>query len=165
MASHNAHVKCANDDANNLEQMQDYVWTNVRKQYISHIPMESIKELPDFYKVYLGGTAYMVMFAVFAYFTYTSYKSAVTEPFMSLQNGQTCTPVPVNVSGTYQVIIHTTFLVLSQKFSQADSAGFWYGQQGFDYTKAIYSMQFSFVSGGEDQFAAALNQFKAGLQF
>jgi hypothetical protein len=137
-------IKLSNEDPNQYEMMKEYVWSNVRKQYISHIPMESIKELPGFYKVYLGGTAYLLMFGVFVYFTYTSYLSSVTQPFMSLTSGSGCNPVTVNVSGTFQ----------------ADSNGNWYGQVGFDYTKAIYSMQFSFVDGGKTQFQAALAQFK-----
>jgi hypothetical protein len=137
-------VKVSNEDPDQMDLMKEYVWMNVRKQYISHIPMESIKELPDFYKVYLGGTAYAVMFAVFAYFTYTSYQSSTTVPFMSLTNGLGCESVSVNVSGTYQ----------------ADSTGNWYGQQNFDYTKAVYSMQLSFVDGGQNQFYDALDTFQ-----
>lgn len=38
-----------------------YVKENILKLYISHIPMDSVKEFPYLYQIYFGGIAYLVM--------------------------------------------------------------------------------------------------------
>eukprot|EP01031_Cornospumella_fuschlensis_P026086 gene26086-31499_t len=132
------------------ETMYDFIKEHVNKFYVTHIPVDSIQELPDTYMYYFGAVSYIFALVLFLYFLITNYDNATNQAFISLEKSSgDCNTVPIAVSGTYL----------------ADVNGNWQGQPGFDESEALYSLTFSnFEINSNSQYEQMMSIFYSNLE-
>jgi hypothetical protein len=128
--------KSVRDLRSEPSKVSEYVLENVKNMYFANIPMDSIKETPLAYKLTMGTIAYIVFVSLMALFIDQSYESAITQPYMSLQNGPLCSAVPLLLSGNYQ----------------ADSNGNWVGASDYSYVRSLYEISLSWFDLGFTEF-------------
>lgn len=98
---------------------------------------------------FFGTTAYLIAFAMFAYFFYINYENSISQAFISLESDAgDCNTVPVEINGNYL----------------ADRHGTWNGFPGFSDSEAIYGIEFSnFQIDSIAQYEQMMDQFYTSL--
>lgn len=117
-----------NDDGDEDETLAQFLTRTLDEAFIDNIPMDAIKELPTFYMYVMGAFAELATLGLFIYFVLQGYEQGISTKFISLdQASGACTDVVKSVSGNYMV----------------DTQGIWVGNAGFDYSQAIYEMDWT----------------------
>ena len=107
------------------ESLYDFIARTVDETFVDNIPVESVKELPRFYMYMFGALAEIVFLGIFVYFVISVYDTGTNSRFISLDpTSGVCSEISKAVTGDYV----------------GDTNGIWVGQDGFDYSAAIYAI-------------------------
>ncbi len=149
--------------------LQEFVFEQANKFFIDHIPIETIKDLPNTCKTsfltirnpthssfflyidlyFFGTVAHLLAMLLFIYFVYNNYSQAVSEAYISLTtDGGDCNTVPISITGTYL----------------ADYNGNWAGTPEYEESLALYQLSFSnFEITSELQYNEMMSNFYTNL--
>jgi len=141
--------KGMNDDGEEEEEtFAQFIVRTVDDVFIDNIPMDAIKELPTFYMYVMGAFAELATMVLFIYFVLQGYEQGVTTKFISLDpTSGACVDVVKSVSGAYMV----------------DTSGIWVGNSGFDYSRAIYEMDWTDSAMTSDEYTIIMTMAKQQL--
>ena len=101
MESHNVKKMSTSAEITAIDKQKtnrEFYLDELNKFYVNHIPMDSLKDLPDLYKYTFGTAAYFIAIGFFIFFTITSYNNSLV-PFLSAQGGPGCTSPSISVTG------------------------------------------------------------------
>ena len=90
-----------NDEVETVMTRREFFLSSINKFYVNHIPVDSLKDLPNLYKYIFGTFAYIVYIVFFVFFAVTSYQGSLAS-YLSLQNDGGCVQPSIAVTGNYQ---------------------------------------------------------------
>jgi hypothetical protein len=140
--------KNKNDDGEDEETFVQFILRRADEAFIDNIPMDTIKELPTVYMYIMGAFAELASLVLFIYFVLQGYEQGVTTKYISLDpTSGVCVDVVKSVSGAYMV----------------DTNGTWEGHPNFDYSRAMYEMDWTDSTMTSAQYTEIMNMAKSQL--
>lgn len=138
-----------------VESLQEptlYEWliSKIDEAFIENIPLDSMKELPSRYMYLFGLIAYIASLFCFLYFAYTGYIQQTTKEFITPNsNDGDCSSVLRTVDGTYY----------------ADFTGQWNGDTNFQYSNALYQLNFQHFRYSVKEYTKMMNYVGKQLDY